>query len=170
MTRWTSIAGGVVAAGLLLPAVGDARPKPDAAAIQGEATSKARIAAAEAELQMRRAEAYEQGETRKRVAEAAVEEAQNRALAKAALAEAERVEAEFDVVFVIMLCDGMFPSSRSTEDEEAIEEERRLFYVALTRARRTLILTRSAFTDGGRPRQRSPFLGVLGDTLVPATD
>src|SRR5258707_11645226 len=33
---------------------------------------------------------------------------------------------EFDVVFVIMLCDGLFPSERSLEDDEGEEEERRL--------------------------------------------
>jgi DNA helicase-2/ATP-dependent DNA helicase PcrA len=48
---------------------------------------------------------------------------------------------EFDAVFVIMLGDGLFPSYRSLEDPEAIEEERRLFYVALTRARNELYLS-----------------------------
>jgi len=42
---------------------------------------------------------------------------------------------EFDVVFVIMLCDGLFPSARSLESAEGEEEERRLMYVAITRAR-----------------------------------
>ncbi|HEX7577934.1 MAG TPA: ATP-dependent helicase, partial [Verrucomicrobiae bacterium] len=42
---------------------------------------------------------------------------------------------EFDVVFTIMLCDGLFPSARSMESGEGEEEERRLFYVAITRAR-----------------------------------
>jgi DNA helicase II / ATP-dependent DNA helicase PcrA len=48
---------------------------------------------------------------------------------------------EWKVVFVIWLSDGMFPSSRSLESEEAIEEERRLFYVAATRAKDELYLT-----------------------------
>jgi len=48
---------------------------------------------------------------------------------------------EWPVVFVIWLTDGMFPTSRSLEDEEAIEEERRLFYVAVTRAEDELYLT-----------------------------
>jgi DNA helicase-2/ATP-dependent DNA helicase PcrA len=48
---------------------------------------------------------------------------------------------EFDVVFVVMLCDGLFPSSRSLENPEAEEEERRLFYVATTRAKNELYLT-----------------------------
>ena len=48
---------------------------------------------------------------------------------------------EFDVVFVIMLCDGMFPSSRSVESVDGEEEERRLFYVAITRARNELYLS-----------------------------
>ena len=40
-----------------------------------------------------------------------------------------------------MLCDGLFPSSRSTESSDGEEEERRLFYVAITRARNELYLS-----------------------------
>jgi len=47
---------------------------------------------------------------------------------------------EFQVVFAIMLCDGLFPSGRSLQDPSAIEEERRLFYVAVTRAKDELYL------------------------------
>ncbi|HEY5992960.1 MAG TPA: ATP-dependent helicase, partial [Candidatus Udaeobacter sp.] len=48
---------------------------------------------------------------------------------------------EFHTVFVIWLTDGMFPSSRSLNMRDALEEERRLFYVAITRARDELYLT-----------------------------
>jgi DNA helicase II / ATP-dependent DNA helicase PcrA len=48
---------------------------------------------------------------------------------------------EFDVVFMIMLCDGLFPSARSIGTTEGEEEERRLFYVAITRARNEVYLT-----------------------------
>ncbi len=48
---------------------------------------------------------------------------------------------EFHTVFVIWLTDGMFPSSRSLDTRTALEEERRLFYVAITRARDELYLT-----------------------------
>lgn len=48
---------------------------------------------------------------------------------------------EWKVVFVIWMADGMFPSSRSLDSAENIEEERRLFYVAITRARDELYLT-----------------------------
>lgn len=47
---------------------------------------------------------------------------------------------EFHTVFVIWLTDGMFPSSRSLDTRDALEEERRLFYVAITRARDELYL------------------------------
>src|SRR3954462_8020289 len=47
---------------------------------------------------------------------------------------------EYHTVFVIWLTDGMFPSTRSLETRDAIEEERRLFYVAITRARDELYL------------------------------
>jgi len=78
---------------------------------------------------------------------------------------------EFDVVFVIMLCDGMFPSSRSAEDEEAIEEERRLFYVAITRARDELYLShpliRAMQGYGGDAMQMpSRFLSEIPRELV----
>jgi DNA helicase-2/ATP-dependent DNA helicase PcrA len=48
---------------------------------------------------------------------------------------------EFRTIFVIWLTDGMFPSSRSLDTRDALEEERRLFYVAITRARDELYLT-----------------------------
>jgi DNA helicase II / ATP-dependent DNA helicase PcrA len=48
---------------------------------------------------------------------------------------------EWRAVFIIWMTDGMFPSGRSLESVEAIEEERRLFYVALTRAKDELYLT-----------------------------
>ncbi len=48
---------------------------------------------------------------------------------------------EFHTVFVIWLTDGMFPSSRSLATRDVLEEERRLFYVAITRARDELYLT-----------------------------
>ena len=51
---------------------------------------------------------------------------------------------EFPVVFVTGFEDGTFPHSRSLADESELAEERRLAYVALTRARERLYLTRAA--------------------------
>lgn len=51
---------------------------------------------------------------------------------------------EFPVVFLAGLEDGVFPHSRSVNDPEALEEERRLCYVAITRAERMLYLTHAA--------------------------
>jgi DNA helicase-2/ATP-dependent DNA helicase PcrA len=48
---------------------------------------------------------------------------------------------EWDAVFVIWAVDGWFPSSRSIGDESELEEERRLMYVAMTRARNHLAVT-----------------------------
>ncbi|MGH7618320.1 MAG: ATP-dependent helicase [Gemmatimonadaceae bacterium] len=48
---------------------------------------------------------------------------------------------EWDAVFVIWAVDGWFPSSRSLGDEDELEEERRLMYVAMTRARNHLAVT-----------------------------
>jgi ATP-dependent DNA helicase UvrD/PcrA len=48
---------------------------------------------------------------------------------------------EFDVVFVAGMEDGIFPHFRSMTDADELEEERRLAYVGITRARRRLYLT-----------------------------
>jgi DNA helicase-2/ATP-dependent DNA helicase PcrA len=49
---------------------------------------------------------------------------------------------EWKVVFLVWLTQGMFPNMRAVEEsgEEGLEEERRLFYVAVTRAREQLHL------------------------------
>lgn len=48
---------------------------------------------------------------------------------------------EFDNVFITGLEDGIFPSSRSFDSQDDLEEERRLAYVAITRAKKHLFLT-----------------------------
>jgi len=48
---------------------------------------------------------------------------------------------EWRVVFVVWLTEGMFPNARSAESDRGLEEERRLFYVALTRCKDDLYLT-----------------------------
>ncbi|MEQ2005485.1 MAG: ATP-dependent helicase [Limisphaerales bacterium] len=65
---------------------------------------------------------------------------------------------EFRVVFVIMLCDGLFPSSRSIDSPEGEEEERRLFYVAVTRAKDELYLSHPLmrFMQGGGDAMQQP--------------
>jgi DNA helicase-2/ATP-dependent DNA helicase PcrA len=79
---------------------------------------------------------------------------------------------EFDVVFVIMLCDGLFPSSRSIESADGEEEERRLFYVAITRAKNELYLSypliRGGFGNSAADSMQSPsrFLGEIPAELL----
>ena len=51
---------------------------------------------------------------------------------------------EFDVVFITGLEEGVFPHSRALDDQREMEEERRLAYVGLTRARHRLYLTHAA--------------------------
>jgi DNA helicase-2/ATP-dependent DNA helicase PcrA len=79
---------------------------------------------------------------------------------------------EFDAVFVIMLCDGLFPSERSLKFDDSEEEERRLFYVAITRARNELYLSyplmRASFGSSGGDAMQHPsrFLSEIpGDLL-----
>jgi len=56
---------------------------------------------------------------------------------------------EFGAVFIVGLDDGTLPHSRSFDEPEEMEEERRLFYVGLTRAKERLYLVR-AMRRGGR--------------------
>lgn len=65
---------------------------------------------------------------------------------------------EWPCVFVIWLCEGGFPSSPNIGKPENMEEERRLFYVACTRAKDFLFLTYPVFVQGlsGRSVLRRP--------------
>jgi DNA helicase II / ATP-dependent DNA helicase PcrA len=64
---------------------------------------------------------------------------------------------EYPIVFLIGLEEGLLPHSRSLDDKEAVEEERRLFYVGATRARQRLYLLH-AFrrTSFGRTNPSAP--------------
>ncbi len=55
---------------------------------------------------------------------------------------------EFDHVFLTGMEEDTFPHKRSLQDEEELEEERRLCYVGMTRARETLTLTRAVYRRG----------------------
>jgi len=57
---------------------------------------------------------------------------------------------EWHTVFVISVVDGYLPSSYSLDSEEAIEEERRLLYVATTRAKENLYLLKPNIEHNGR--------------------
>jgi len=63
---------------------------------------------------------------------------------------------EFGAVFIVGLDDGILPHSRSFDDPESMEEERRLFYVGITRAKDKLYLIRS-IQRGGRGSQEETF-------------
>ncbi len=70
---------------------------------------------------------------------------------------------EWDTVFIINLSEGGFPSGRAMDEEGGMEEERRLFYVAATRARRKLFLTYpiTAGYEHVELRQPSTFLAEI---------
>ena len=77
---------------------------------------------------------------------------------------------EWQAVFLAWLAEGMFPGARSLEDDNALEEERRLFYVGVTRCRDELYLTYPELrlnAGYGEAFQRpSRFLGELPDHLT----
>jgi DNA helicase-2/ATP-dependent DNA helicase PcrA len=79
---------------------------------------------------------------------------------------------EFDYVFLTGLEDGICPHSRSISEEKGIEEERRLVYVGMTRARKSLTLTRAVYRrvfgneQQMRASQPSRFLGEIPSELV----
>jgi DNA helicase II / ATP-dependent DNA helicase PcrA len=79
---------------------------------------------------------------------------------------------EWNAVFVMYLLDGRFPVTAAAESDESMEEERRLFYVACTRARQRLYLTypvkifdRASGTILSKP---SRFLDGLPEQLLDA--
>ncbi len=76
---------------------------------------------------------------------------------------------EFSTVFIIGLDEGLLPHSRSLEDPEEMAEERRLFYVGITRAKNHLILVRAGQRSSyGRfdYTQQSRFLEDIPENLL----
>ncbi|MBI2843544.1 MAG: ATP-binding domain-containing protein [Armatimonadetes bacterium] len=76
---------------------------------------------------------------------------------------------EFPIVFMVSLEEGMFPHSRSLDDYEELEEERRLCYVGMTRAKEELHLSHAhlrTLFGSTRRQQRSRFLDEVPDHLL----
>lgn len=76
---------------------------------------------------------------------------------------------EFPVVFIIGMEENVFPLSRAAEDEDELEEERRLAYVGITRAEKVLFLTNAnsrllyGKTNYNRPTR---FLNEISSSLL----
>jgi len=80
---------------------------------------------------------------------------------------------EFPVVFLIGMEENIFPHSRSLEDEEEMEEERRLAYVGITRAEERLFLTHATMrTLYGRSNynEMSRFISEIPEELIEGLD
>jgi len=80
---------------------------------------------------------------------------------------------EFDAVFLAGLEEGLLPHSRSLDDRAEIEEERRLFYVGMTRAKKSLVLSRAVYrraygSEGMRASLPSRFLAEVPMDLIEA--
>lgn len=75
---------------------------------------------------------------------------------------------EWPHVFVVGCVDGLLPISYA-KTEASVSEERRLMYVAMTRAETSLTLTVPERTTAGRPRAVSPFVSELGATVIQRT-
>jgi DNA helicase-2/ATP-dependent DNA helicase PcrA len=77
---------------------------------------------------------------------------------------------EFDVVFITGLEDGLIPHYKSQHDERQYEEERRLLYVGITRARKKLFMTyarqRDMFRSGPSYTALSPFYNEIPTELI----
>jgi DNA helicase-2/ATP-dependent DNA helicase PcrA len=76
---------------------------------------------------------------------------------------------EFPVVFIVGLEEGMLPHSRSLDDGEELAEERRLFYVGLTRAKDRVYLShafRRTFYGNTEVTVPSRFLGEIPEKLI----
>lgn len=76
---------------------------------------------------------------------------------------------EFNLVFVVGMEEGLFPSQQSVEDAGRLEEERRLCYVGMTRAKKQLILTyaesRRIYGRETNPRPSRFLKEIPADTL-----
>ena len=77
---------------------------------------------------------------------------------------------EFPIVIIAGMEEGLFPHSNSINEAESIEEERRLFYVAITRAMEQLFLfstdSRMRFGGGYTPSIRSRFIDEIPEELL----
>jgi len=76
---------------------------------------------------------------------------------------------EFRIVFIVACEDGILPLRWGSDDEVASDEERRLFFVGMTRAQQKLILTRSKRRRSGgqtKPMKASPFLRDIEERLL----
>lgn len=80
---------------------------------------------------------------------------------------------EYDAVFLVGLEEGMLPHSRSVDDPSQLEEERRLLYVGMTRARKRLYMFRAfqrRFRGQSGSQMASRFLLEIPDSLVTTKD
>jgi DNA helicase-2/ATP-dependent DNA helicase PcrA len=76
---------------------------------------------------------------------------------------------EFPTVFLTGMEDGIFPHSRTFDDKDEIEEERRLAYVGLTRAEERLYISRAEYRSSwGAPNYNPPsrFLDEIPEDLI----
>jgi DNA helicase-2/ATP-dependent DNA helicase PcrA len=76
---------------------------------------------------------------------------------------------EFPTVFLTGMEEGIFPHSRTLDDPEELQEERRLAYVGLTRARENLFITRAEYRSAwGAPNYNaaSRFISEIPDNVI----
>ncbi|MCX6779208.1 MAG: ATP-dependent helicase [Candidatus Magasanikbacteria bacterium] len=73
---------------------------------------------------------------------------------------------EWDSVFLINLANGCFPNERAMKEDGGEEEERRLFYVGITRAKQNLFITYPMTGSKMNYNQLSPFIEEIKEELI----
>ena len=68
---------------------------------------------------------------------------------------------EFDYVFIVGVNEFKFPIYKSD-----LEEEKRLFYVAMTRAKKRIFISYSSFNDYGKPMSKSQFINYIDKKYI----
>jgi DNA helicase II / ATP-dependent DNA helicase PcrA len=178
MDKWTGLQSTLTTAELLETILKDVQYKEMLQKQEAGAEAENRLANIE-ELIRAAAESEERGESISDFLDRAVLSSELDALdpnARVALMTLHSAKGlEFDVVFLAGMEEGLFPHSQSMGSDADLQEERRLCYVGITRARKKLFVTWTPFRktygpEAGFPAQMSRFLKEMPEDLIEGLD